>query len=100
MLTKYERELERQAGVVSVRTPQRYDLAELPVGSYMWKYTVINHLNDDMRCNLAQTISNRCDVYVNGGIEFIQTSQLKTLMGVDMLRKLECGIPTILIPSK
>jgi hypothetical protein len=102
MLTRYERELERQADVVTVREPQRYVVAELPVGSYMWRYTTLTHLYHNMnRPDLAKMIENRCDIYEsNGGIDYLQTSQLQTLLGVEILREMECEIPTLLIPSK
>jgi hypothetical protein len=101
MLTRYERELERQADVVTVREPQRYVVSELPVGSYMLRYTTLTYLYHTMnRPDLAKMIENRCDVYVNGGIEFIQTTQLQTPLGGKILREMECEIPTLLILSK
>jgi hypothetical protein len=51
------------------------------------------------RPDLAKMIENRCDVYEsNGGIDYLQTSQLQTLLGVEILREMECEIPTLLIP--
>jgi hypothetical protein len=102
MLTRYERELERQADVVTVREPQRYVVSELPAGSYMFRYTTLTQLYHNMnRPDLAKLIENRCDVYEsNGGIDYLQTSQLQTLLGTEILREMECEIPTLLILSK
>jgi hypothetical protein len=102
MLTRHFREMERQADVVTVREPQRYVVAELPVGSYMWRYIILTYLYHNMnRPDLAKMIENRCDVYEsNGGIDYLQTSQLQILLDVKILREMECEIPTLSILSK
>ncbi len=49
MLTRYERELERQADVVTVREPQRYVVAELPVGIYMYINKALEFLKKGLK---------------------------------------------------
>jgi hypothetical protein len=102
MFTKQMREMERQAGVVTVRKREIRNVSKLPEGTYMYKDRVIDYLyNRNAGHTLCSTIDNRCDIYVtDDGTQFIPTSQIKIYMMADLFREMQCELVSVLITNK
>jgi hypothetical protein len=92
MLTKQLRELERQAGVVTIRKG-------LPIGNWMRKSEVLEYL----KTQLSHTsLHHIVDVVLSAeisenDIEFIKTSDLQSMMMGVEFREMECVVPTLMI---
>jgi hypothetical protein len=102
MFSREMRELERQAGVVTVRKREIRNVSKLPKGTYMYKDRVIDYLyNRNAGHALCSTIDDRCDIYVTGdGIQFTPTSQIKIYMMGDLFREMECELVTVMVTKK
>lgn len=96
------REMERQAGVVTVRKREIKTVSRLPEGTYMYMDSVLEYVyNRICKSTLGSLIEDRCDIYVTGdGIQFIPTSQIKIYMMVDLFREMECEVVTVMVTKK
>lgn len=95
MLTKFERELERQASVVKVRE-------KLPVGSWMRRSEVLDYCYHRVcRPTLAHLLEELVSVQTsNLGTEYLPTSEIKNIMTADLFREMECYVSTVLVLNK
>lgn len=92
MLTKFERELERQASVVTVRE-------KLPVGSWMRRSEVLDYCYYRVcRPTLAHILESIISIETsNLGIEYLPTSEVRNIMTADLFREMECSVSTIVV---
>jgi hypothetical protein len=92
MLSRHLREMERQAGVVSVKR-------ELPVGSWMVKNEVVDYLYHRIcKVTLAHIVESILDAETSSnGIEYLRTSDIRNVMMPNLFREMECEITTIFI---
>ena len=92
MLTRQLREMERQAGVVSVKR-------NLPAGSWMVKSEVVDYLYHRIcKVTLAHIVESILDTETSSnGIEYLRTSDIKNVMMTELFREMECEVSTTLI---
>jgi hypothetical protein len=95
MMTRQERELERQADVVTVRRG-------LPAGKWMKASDVYEFLTTQVDViDLGTRVRSNTPITVDtNGVAYHRVGLIAIIIGVDILREMECEVPTLFISQK